>query len=452
MRCPSAPLYPCPERRPRTKRRIRSVSGTGRIFEGQKYLSFERFCVRDRKAEHFREGSLKCRLGRREVHVGEGQCERKFVRNRARERPRQLRAQELQSLGHGRVGDLRRETIEKLIECAVRKRLDVVEPAAFVEARPIVDDLGRLDRVRTDAREDLFGDSAEALDLVRLYRSVDGDGEIGHFEDRVRLAQRNRPTGLHFEDPPQVPAQHIAHGPVPYAGIGAFVQASPKPPTRPIAVGKEWVSLPWVMTNHRLFGIFPARVFALLTVLFAVLNLGGCQKYDELIERDQVCDQRWADMEAQLQRRYDLVPNLVSTVKASAKHEEDTLAAVTTARASATSIKLTADDLTDPAKMAAFQKAQDELKGSLSRLMMVQEKYPDLRANAAFHDLQVQLEGTENRILRSRETYNQAVREFNSELGKIGGSVVNKATGKPFKARVYFSASAESQAAPKVTF
>jgi LemA protein len=246
----------------------------------------------------------------------------------------------------------------------------------------------------------------------------------------------------------------------------AFTPERPRD-RRPIAAAEEWVSLAGHMTHPTFFGAVSARLFsrfsgfslfsvfsvvASLAFAFTAFSASGCQKYDELIEKDQVCDQRWADMEAQLQRRYDLVPNLVSTVKASAKHEEDTLAAVTNARASATSIKLSADDLTDPAKMAAFQKAQEELKGSLSRLMMVQEKYPDLRANAAFHDLQVQLEGTENRILRSREQYNQAVREFNSELGKVGGSVVNKATGRPFKARVYFSASAESQAAPKVTF
>jgi len=191
-----------------------------------------------------------------------------------------------------------------------------------------------------------------------------------------------------------------------------------------------------------LLGVF----FAALTALF------GCERYNILVEKNQTCEQKWADVDAQLQRRYDLVPNLVATVKGSAKHEEETLAKVTEARAQATQIKLTADDLTDPDKMAAFQKAQDQLKGSLSRLMLVQEQYPDLKANAAFHALQVQLEGTENRILRAREEYNDAVKDFNTELGKVGGQVVNKATGKPFKPRVYFSASAEAQAVPSVSF
>jgi LemA protein len=193
---------------------------------------------------------------------------------------------------------------------------------------------------------------------------------------------------------------------------------------------------------------------ALVALVGALLLVAapGCQTYDTLVEKDQTAEQRWADIEAQLQRRYDLVPNLVQTVKASAAHESATLAAVTEARAQAASLKLSSDDLTDPEKMAAFQRAQDQLKGTLSRLLVVQEQYPDLKANQGFRDLQVQLEGTENRILRSREQYNQAVRDYNAELGKIGGTAVNKATGKPFKPRVYFQASAESQAAPKVSF
>lgn len=192
---------------------------------------------------------------------------------------------------------------------------------------------------------------------------------------------------------------------------------------------------------------------AILAAIFlAVFAIPGCQTYDTLIEKDATCDQRWADIDAQLQRRYDLIPNLVNIVKGSAKHEEQVLKEVTEARSQAASIKLTSEDLTDPDKMAAFQKAQDQLKGSLSRLMVVQEQYPDLKANAAFHDLQVQLEGTENRILRSREQYNDAVRDYNSELGKIRGAAVNKVTGKAFKPRIYFSASADVKVAPTVTF
>jgi LemA protein len=190
---------------------------------------------------------------------------------------------------------------------------------------------------------------------------------------------------------------------------------------------------------------------ATLAVVFAA-GLAGCTQYDQLIAKDQVCEQKWADYQAQLQRRADLVPNLVATVRGSAQHEEKTLSEVTEARARATSITLNAEDLQDPEKVAAFQKAQDQLKGALSRLLVANEAYPDLKANAAFHDLQVQLEGTENRILRSREQYNEAVRDYNTELGKIRGAVVKRATGGTFKPRVYFQASADAATPPKVTF
>src|SRR6476659_8507945 len=141
--------------------------------------------------------------------------------------------------------------------------------------------------------------------------------------------------------------------------------------------------------------IHPFRLLALstmLTALFVAFGLTGCQKYDQLVEYDATVEQRWGDVQAQYQRRADLVPNLVATVKASAAHEEETLKQVAEARARATSVNLTTDDLSDPAKMQAFQKAQDELKGSLSRLLVVQEKYPDLKAHQGFRDLQGQLE------------------------------------------------------------
>lgn len=205
--------------------------------------------------------------------------------------------------------------------------------------------------------------------------------------------------------------------------------------------------------NIELRAIRFSRLLALLfTLALVVFGATGCQKYDQLVEYDSVVEQKWGDLGAQYQRRADLVPNLVATVKASAAHEEQTLKAVSEARANATSIKLSTEDLSDPEKVKAFQKAQDELKGSLGRLLLVQEKYPDLKANQAFRDLQVQLEGTENRVLRAREQYNEAVKNYNAELGKIGGQVVNKATGKPFKKREYFQSSAGSEVAPKVAF
>ena len=188
----------------------------------------------------------------------------------------------------------------------------------------------------------------------------------------------------------------------------------------------------------------------LVMLLALVASCGGVKKYDALVEANAVCDQKWADIETELQRRYDLIPNLVATVKASAAHEEKVLAEVTAARASASQVKLTADDLSDPAKMAQFAEAQQSLTGALGRLLVTQEAYPDLKANAQFHDLMVQLEGTENRVARSRQEYNDAVKTYNAELAKVSGQVVNKITGKPFKPRVYWSATAAAHEAPKV--
>ncbi len=196
------------------------------------------------------------------------------------------------------------------------------------------------------------------------------------------------------------------------------------------------------------------RVVELL-ILFVVslVAVPACSKYNELVEKDQVCQQRFSDLNADLQRRADLIPNLVQTVKAAGNYEQSTLTKITEARASATSIKLSADDLSDPAKVKAFQDAQEKISSSaISRLLVQNENYPKLQANGQYSDLMKQLEGTENRILRSRQQYNEAVKDYNSTLLQIGGNVVNKATGKPFKERVYFSASADAQAAPKVSF
>src|SRR6188472_4113995 len=115
-------------------------------------------------------------------------------------------------------------------------------------------------------------------------------------------------------------------------------------------------------------------------LLVALASCGGVKKYDALVEANAVCDQKWADIETELQRRYDLIPNLVASVKASAAHEEKDLAEVTQARASASQIKLSADDLTDPAKMAKLTEAQAALTGALGRLLVTQEAYPDLKA------------------------------------------------------------------------
>ena len=191
----------------------------------------------------------------------------------------------------------------------------------------------------------------------------------------------------------------------------------------------------------------------LLAIAGVLFTLPACQSYDQLVEKDQTAQQKWSDYEAQLQRRADLIPRLVTTVKAAANYEASTLEKITQARASATSIKLSADDLTDPAKVKAFEEAQAKLGTSaISRLLVSNENYPKLQASGQFTDLMKQLEGTENRVLRSREEYNAAVKDYNTELNKTRGQAINKATGQPFKARVYFSASPDSTAAPAVSF
>ena len=202
------------------------------------------------------------------------------------------------------------------------------------------------------------------------------------------------------------------------------------------------------MTHRRSFQLLLLAMLA----LFAPLFVPGCANYDELVEKDQKAAQKWSDVEATLQRRADLIPNLVETAKASAKFEKETLEAVTKARADATAIKMDAAALTDPAKMKAFVEAQGQLKGALGKLLVASEKYPELKANENFKGLQVQLEGTENRILRAREEYNKAVAEYNTALGKVRGQAINKATGHPFKPREFFHMEASAAVAPKVSF
>jgi LemA protein len=187
----------------------------------------------------------------------------------------------------------------------------------------------------------------------------------------------------------------------------------------------------------------------LLISLFALFGLWSCSNYDELVAKDQVAATKWADVEATLQRRYDLIPNLVETVKAEAKFEKETLEALSKARAEATQMKV---DVTDPESMKKFNEVQSQLKGSLSRLLVQAENYPNLKANEGYKNLMIQLEGSENRILRAREEYNKAAGEYNAELGKIRGKVVNKVTGAPFKPREFFKMEAAASAAPKVSF
>ncbi len=158
----------------------------------------------------------------------------------------------------------------------------------------------------------------------------------------------------------------------------------------------------------------------------------------------------WAEVENQYQRRAELIPNLVNTVKGEAGFEKSTLEAVMQARASASQIKLEAKDLTEE-NLARFQKAQDQLKGALSRLMVVSENYPQLRANQAFRDLQVQLEGTENRIAVARNRYIERVKEFNNLVTVFPTSITNSLMFH-HSAKPQFSAIAGADKAPAVQF
>ena len=154
------------------------------------------------------------------------------------------------------------------------------------------------------------------------------------------------------------------------------------------------------------------RALRMVSLLVLLSGLGGCG-YNSMQSGDEGVKAAWSEVLNQYQRRADLVPNLVATVKGYAEHEQSTLEAVTTARASVGKVNITADDLTDEAKMKQFQAAQGELSSALSRLMVVSENYPNLKADGLFQNLQAQLEGTENRITVARNRYIAAVQEYN---------------------------------------
>jgi len=177
----------------------------------------------------------------------------------------------------------------------------------------------------------------------------------------------------------------------------------------------------------------------LATVLSAVVVLSGCG-YNTMQQQEEKVFKAWGDVEATLQRRADLIPNLVETVKGYASHERGTLEAVINARSKATSVKLSTEDLSDAAALQRLQQSQGELSSALSRLLVVVERYPDLKANENFRDLQNQLEGTENRINVARQRYNEAAEEFNSSIRSFPNSLTNSMLlhlerKEPFKAQ-----------------
>jgi LemA protein len=187
-----------------------------------------------------------------------------------------------------------------------------------------------------------------------------------------------------------------------------------------------------------------------LLVPIAALSLSGCGLNSVPTAEEQV-NAAWGNLQADYQRRADLIPNLVNTVKGYAQQEKTVLTDVTNARARATGIQLNASDLSDPAKVQAFQNAQSQLSGSLGRLLATFEAYPDLKSNQNFLALQDQLEGTENRIDAARRDYNEAVRSYNTRIrtfpDAIGAKIFYGA-----KAKVPFAAAAAAQQAPTVNF
>lgn len=182
---------------------------------------------------------------------------------------------------------------------------------------------------------------------------------------------------------------------------------------------------------------------------FALLVFWSIGAYNRLVSLSEGTESQWANVQSAYQRRADLIPNLIATVKGYADFEQETLKGVIEARSKATSVQVNADDLT-PERIAAFQKAQGELKGALSRLLVTVERYPDLKANQNFLALQSQLEGTENRINVERDRFNEQVRGFNSAVKRIPTSIIASIGG--FESRGYFEAEAEAQEAPEVSF
>ena len=191
-------------------------------------------------------------------------------------------------------------------------------------------------------------------------------------------------------------------------------------------------------------------MFGLLAALAVAPSVTGCG-YNEVIDRDQIVKAGWAEVENQYQRRADLVPNLVRTVQGAANFEKGTLSAVVEARAKVGSLKIDSSVIDDPEKLKQFEQAQGQLGSALSRLLVVSEQYPELKATAAFRDLQVQLEGTENRIAVARRRYIEGVADYNGTVLKFPSSIGAKMRG--MKERPNFTATTPgADKAPEVKF
>ena len=195
--------------------------------------------------------------------------------------------------------------------------------------------------------------------------------------------------------------------------------------------------------------MIPKRALSTLTLLTAFsLSLTGCGPYNNLVALEEAVDTAWSQVENVYQRRADLIPNLVETVKGAAEFEQDTFTAVTEARSKVNQINI--EGVPDAAQLQQFQAAQDELTSALSRLLVTVERYPELTATQAFRDLQAQLEGTENRIAVERKRFNEAVQAYNTARRQVPTNLYAMAFG--FDEKAYFAASPGAEEAPKVEF
>ena len=201
------------------------------------------------------------------------------------------------------------------------------------------------------------------------------------------------------------------------------------------------------MSRGAIIALSILGVFILLCLAIAGWGFGV---YNKLVSYDENVKQSWGQVENQYQRRYDLIPNLVETVKGYAKHEADVFEKVAEARSSVGKLTVTPQVLEDPQAFKRFQQAQDGLSSALSRLLAVSENYPDLKANQNFLSLQAQLEGTENRIAVERRRFNEAVQGFNTLVRRMPAAIIASMTG--FHERPYFEAVEGSNVAPKVKF
>ncbi|MCR4742838.1 MAG: LemA family protein [Treponema sp.] len=198
---------------------------------------------------------------------------------------------------------------------------------------------------------------------------------------------------------------------------------------------------------------FPKWAIAIIIVLVCLLSIASCYKktYNSLVSADENLEAAWAEVQNQYQRRLDLIPNLVSTVKAAASHESDVFTQVAEARSKAGGqINLSDEILNDPEAFARYQEVQDQLGSSLQRLLAVSENYPELKANENFLALQDQLEGSENRITVARQRFNESAKVYNKIVRAFPSNIIANMSG--FEKKSYFTASAQAQTAPKVEF